>query len=30
VPLDLDALHPDELAVEVQLDLSQHVVAVSR
>jgi hypothetical protein len=30
MPLDLDALEPNELAVEVQLDLAQNVFAVSR
>jgi hypothetical protein len=30
VLLDLDALNPHELTIEVQLDLSQHVLAVSR
>jgi hypothetical protein len=30
VPLDLDALEPDQLTVEVELDLSQDVFAVSR
>jgi predicted HAD superfamily phosphohydrolase len=28
--LDLDALEPNELTVEVELDLSEHVFAVSR
>jgi hypothetical protein len=28
--LDLDALEPDELPIEVELDLSKHVFAVSR
>jgi hypothetical protein len=30
MPLDLDALEPDELTVEVELDLSKHMFAVSR
>jgi hypothetical protein len=30
VLLDLDALQPHELTVEVKLDLSKHVFAVSR
>jgi hypothetical protein len=30
MPLDLDALEPDELPVEVELDLSKDVFAVSR
>jgi hypothetical protein len=30
VPLDLDALEPHELPVEVELDLSKDVLALSR
>ena len=30
VPLDLHALHADELTIEVELDLAEHVLAVSR
>jgi hypothetical protein len=30
VSLDLDTLEPDQLTVEVELDLSQDVLAVSR
>jgi hypothetical protein len=29
VPLDLDALDANELPVEVELDLTQHVLAIS-
>jgi len=30
VTLDVDALQPHELTVEVELDLAEHVLAVSR
>jgi hypothetical protein len=29
VSLDLDVLHPDQLTVEVELDLAKHVLALS-